>query len=64
MKDKLKTVLCNIGDKLLVIALLLLITSWLWLPPLCAQLSYGDWSCAYKKCVVLRRNNDTSEQKD
>ena len=54
MKDKLKTVLCNIGDKLLVIALLLLITSWLWLPPLSAQLAYGDWSCAYKKCVVVK----------
>lgn len=54
MRDRLKTALCNIGDTLLAIALLLFLTSWLWLPPLWAQLSYGDWSCAYKKCVVVK----------
>ena len=54
MRDKLKTALYNIGHSLLVIAFLLFLTSWLWLPPLWAQLSYGDWSCAYKKCVVVK----------
>ena len=54
MKDKLKTALYNTGYILLVVAFMLFITSWLWLPPLSAQLSYGDWSCAYKKCVVVK----------
>lgn len=54
MRDKLKTVLDNIGYILLAIAFLLFLTSWLWLPPLSAQLAYGDWSCAYKKCVVVK----------
>ena len=54
MRDKLKTALYNIGHSLLVIAFLLFLTSWLWLPPLSAQLAYGDWSCAYKKCVVVK----------
>lgn len=31
-----------------------LVTSWLWLPPLYATLAYGDWTCAYKKCVVVK----------
>ena len=54
MKDKLKTALYNIGHILFVIAFLLFMTSWLWLPPLSAQLAYGDWSCAYKKCVIVK----------
>lgn len=54
MKDKLKAALDDIGCILLVIAFLIFITSWLWLPPIWAQLSYGDWSCAYKKCVVIK----------
>lgn len=54
MRDKLKTALYNIGYILLAIAFLLFIASWLWLPPLWAQLAYGDWSCAYKKCVVVK----------
>lgn len=54
MRDKLKTALYNIGYISLVIAFLIFITSWLWLPPLWAQLAYGDWSCAYKKCVVVK----------
>lgn len=54
MRDKLETALYNIGYILLVIAFLLFITSWLWLPPLWGQLAYGDWSCAYKKCVVVK----------
>lgn len=54
MRDKLKTVLDNIGYILLAIAFLLFMTSWIWLPPLSAQLAYGDWSCAYKKCVVVK----------
>ena len=54
MRDRLKTALYNTGYILFVIAFMLFLTSWLWLPPLCAQLSYGDWSCAYKKCVVVK----------
>lgn len=54
MKGKLKTALYNIGDILLLVVFLLFVTSWLWLPPLCSQLAYGDWSCAYKKCVVVK----------
>lgn len=54
MRDRLKTALDSIGYALLVIAFLIFITSWLWLPPLSAQLAYGDWSCAYKKCVVVK----------
>ena len=54
MRDKLKTALDNIGHILFVIVFLLFMTSWLWLPPLSAQLAYGDWSCAYKKCVVVK----------
>lgn len=54
MKGKLKTALYNIGDILLLGAFLIFITSWLWLPPLCSQLAYGDWSCAYKKCVIVK----------
>ena len=54
MKDKLKTALDNIVYILFVIAFILFLTSWLWLPPLSAQLAYGDWSCAYKKCVVVK----------
>ena len=54
MKDKLKTAFCNIGHILFVIVFLLFMTSWIWLPPLSAQLAYGDWSCAYKKCVVVK----------
>ena len=54
MKDKLKTVLYNIGYILLLVVFLLFITIWLWLPPLWSQLAYGDWSCAYKKCVVVK----------
>ena len=54
MRNKLKTALYNIGYILLLVAFLLFITSWLWLPPLCSQLAYGDWSCAYKKCVVVK----------
>ena len=54
MRDKLKTAFYNTGYILLVVAFMLFLTSWLWLPPLSAQLSYGDWSCAYKKCVVVK----------
>ena len=54
MKDRLKTALDNIVYILFVIAFILFLTSWLWLPPLSAQLAYGDWSCAYKKCVVVK----------
>lgn len=54
MRDRLKTSLDNIGSILFIIAFLLFITSWLWLPPLWSQLAYGDWSCAYKKCVVVK----------
>ena len=54
MRDKIKTAFYNIGYILLAIAFLVFITSWLWLPPLWAQLSYGDWSCAYKRCVVVK----------
>lgn len=54
MKDKLKTAFYDLGYILLAVAFTLFITSWLWLPPLSAQLSYGDWSCAYKKCVVVK----------
>lgn len=44
----------NTKDLLLLIGLILFISIWLWLPPLLAQLSYGDWTCAYKECVVIR----------
>ena len=54
MRDKLKTAFYNTGYILLVVAFMLFLTSWLWLPPLSAQLAYGDWSCAYKKCVVVK----------
>ena len=54
MKDKLKTAFYNTGYILLVVTFMLFLTSWLWLPPLSAQLAYGDWSCAYKKCVVVK----------
>ena len=54
MRDKLKTTFYNTGYILLVVAFMLFLTSWLWLPPLSAQLAYGDWSCAYKKCVVVK----------
>ena len=54
MKDRLKTALYNTGHILLVVAFMLFLTSWLWLPPLWSQLAYGDWSCAYKKCVVVK----------
>lgn len=58
MRDKLKVALYNIGYILLVVAFMLafmlFITSWLWLPPLWAKLAYDDWSCAYKKCVVVK----------
>ena len=54
MRDRLKTALYNTGYILLVVAFMLFITSWLWLPPLSAQLAYGDWSGADKKCVVVK----------
>lgn len=54
MKDRLKTAFYNTGYILLAVAFMLFLTSWLWLPPLSAQLAYGDWSCAYKKCVVVK----------
>ena len=44
----------NIKDLLPLIGIILLISIWLWLPPLLAQINYGDWTCAYKKCVVIK----------
>ena len=46
MKDKIIGVLT-------IVTILAIITSWIWLPPTVAQLTYGDWTCAYKKCVVI-----------
>ena len=50
----MKKLLSNIKDWLRLLALVLFISIWLWLPPLLAQLNYGDWACAYKKCVVIK----------
>ena len=25
----------------------------LWVPPLVATLTYGDWTCAYRECIVM-----------
>lgn len=44
----------NIKDLLPLIGIILFISIWLWLPPLLAQLNYGDWTCAYKECVVIK----------
>lgn len=53
MKEFLK----NIKDWLGLLVLVLFISVWLWLPPLLAQLNYGDWTCAYKKCVVIKEED-------
>ncbi len=44
----------DIKDLLPLIGIILFISIWVWLPPLLAQLNYGDWTCAYKKCVVIK----------
>lgn len=48
----------EIVEVLIIIALVAVITSWIWLPPTVAQLTYGDWTCAYKKCVVIINGDD------
>lgn len=50
----MKKLFSNIKDWLWILALVLFISAWLWLPPLLAQLCYDDWTCAYKKCVVIK----------
>lgn len=39
---------------LTVLVAVMLLSMWLWLPPLWAQVFYSDWTCAYKKCVVIK----------
>lgn len=54
----MKKLLDNIIDWVWLIALLAVISIWLWLPPLLAHLSYGDWTCAYKECVVIKEQDN------
>ena len=48
----------RVSSVLLYIFLVALVTSWLWLPPLWATLAYGDWTCAYKECVVVKGDEE------
>lgn len=54
----MKNLFSNIKDYLVLLALVMFISIWLWLPPLLAQINYGDWTCAYKKCVVVIKGNE------
>lgn len=49
-------------EVLVFIFLIALVTSWLWFPPLWANLTYGDWTCAYKECVVIKEVPDGQVQ--
>ncbi len=44
----------NIKDCVFICFILAILTIWLWLPPVWANLAYGDWTCAYKECVVIK----------
>lgn len=60
----MKKLLSNIKDYLGLLALILVISIWLWLPPLLAQLTYSDWTCAYKKCVVIKEQDNAKDQRN
>lgn len=44
----------KVGYVLFIVFMIAVCTSWLWVPPLVASLAYGDWTCAYKECVVIK----------
>lgn len=50
----MKQVWKTIKGWLLLIGAIVLLSSVLWGRLLLAQLSYGDFTCAYKKCVVIK----------
>lgn len=50
----MKKFFSGIKDWLALLALIAFSSIWLWLPPLLAQVNYGDWTCAYKKCVIIK----------
>lgn len=50
----MKNILEDIKYCVFVCIIVAIFTSWLWVPPLVAALTYGDWTCAYKECVVIK----------
>lgn len=53
-----KLLKCEVGYILFIVFMIALCTSWLWFPPLLASLTYGDWTCAYKECVIIKDMGD------
>lgn len=39
---------------LIIILVIVLASSFIWVPIVAAQLSYNDWTCAFKECVIVK----------
>lgn len=52
----------DFGEIIIIILVIAVATSFIWLPILIAQLSYGDWTCAIKYCVVLKDSDSALQE--